>query len=230
MRLPRALVVSLASTLVAWLIACAGAAPALGGIHIEAESVEVDRAAGVARFRARFDSVPDFRTLDEFGRVADSFQYEIDDDWRAPVGLPPEGLDAIVRGDEIHVADALRIRDTGFVTGPDPDPVAGGWGAIITEVPFELNGRELRFEAPLAAIGDDDGYFAYRLFTTEFGLTVDEVESRLLPPGEDPGGGPGPAPIPLPPAAPAALVAAAVLATAWRVAWRVTRRCRICPD
>lgn len=231
MRLSRAQVVTLALSF---------AAPALGGVSIESQSVEVDRDAGVARFFARFDTAPDLWTVDEFGRIADSFQYEVDGDWRAPIGLPPGGLDAIVRGDEIHVADALRIRDTGFVTGPDPDPVAGGWGEIIVEVPFELGGRELRFEAPLAALGDDDGYFAYRLFTTEFGLTVDTVEARLFPPGEGPGEEPGeepgptPNPIPLPPAAAAALVATAVVAAGryarGRARGPARARCRFYPD
>jgi hypothetical protein len=54
---------------------------------------------------------------------------------------------------------------------------------VRDEVPLQWEGNELRFEAPLGALGDDDGYFAYRLFTTEYGLTVSQVESRLLPPG-----------------------------------------------
>lgn len=197
------------------------AAPSLGGIRVESEYVEVDRAASVARFSVRFDASPDFWTTDEFGRAADSFQYEIDDDWRAPLGLPPEGLDAVVRGDEIRVADALRIRAAGMTDEPDPDPVAGGWGAVSAEVPFQLSGSELRFEAPLSALRDGDGYFAYRLFTTEYGLTTSEVESRLIPPD-----GPTPLPIPLPPASSGAAVALIVLAMV-----RLLRiGCRNCPN
>jgi hypothetical protein len=190
-----------------------GEAPALAGVQIVSQGVEVDRAAGVAHFHALFDARPDLWTMDEFGRLKDSFQYEIDDDWRAAPGLPPEGLDSVIRGDEVHVANALRVRDARFGTTPDPDPDAGGWGAVRDEVAMNWNGNELRFAAPLGALGDDDGYFAYRLFTTEYGLTVSEVEARLLPPGEPGPGtdpGPRPAPMPLPPAAAAAALTAAI--------------------
>jgi hypothetical protein len=180
------------------------------GVRIESESAQVDRSAGVVRFTLRFDGRPDFFTVDPLGRVADSFQYEIDGDWRAPMGLPPEGLDAVVRGDEIHAAGALRIRQAGFDAPPDPDPLSGGWGRVLAAVPFNLDGTVLRFEAGLRDIGDDgDGYFAYRVFTTEYGLTTSEVESRLLPPGEEPP--PGPVSVPLPPPLQGAVAAAAMI-------------------
>jgi hypothetical protein len=201
----------------ALIVSLAIAAESLGGVVIVSETARVDAAAGVAAFTVVFDARPDFWTVDEFDRVADSFQYEIDDDWKAPPGLPAEGLDTVVRGDEIRIADALRVRDATFGAEPDPDPSSGGWGQVRAEVPFELDGSELRFSVPLAALGDDDGYFAYRLFTTEYGLTTSEVESRLLPPGVEPIPGPGqePAPIPLPPAAPGAVVTLALLGGAW---------------
>jgi hypothetical protein len=214
MHLPYALPACVAAVVLGWT-GVAGA-----GVVIVSESAEVDRAAGVARFTLRFDGRPDFWTVDALGRVADSFQYEIDGDWRAPLGLPAEGLDAVVRGDEIHAAGDLRIRAAGFDTPPDPDPLAGGWGPVRAAVPFGLNGTTLRFQATLRDIGDDgDGYFGYRVFTTEYGLTTSEVESRLLPPGEGPT--PGPVPVPLPPAARAAAAAAALLAAAC-----VVPRCR----
>ena len=122
---------------------------AVGGIEIVSQSAAVDRGAGVVRFDLTFDETPDFFTADEFGRLADSFQYEIDGDWNAPVGIPPEGLDRVVRGDEIRVAGALRVRDAGFGMTPDPDPDAGGWGGVRAELPFRLDGTRLRFEAPL---------------------------------------------------------------------------------
>jgi hypothetical protein len=204
MRLSLALVLPLAAVL---------SAPLRGAIHIESQSVSVDRSRDVARFAVRFDGVPDFWSMDEFDRLADSFQYEIAPAWNAPLGLPPESLSSVVRGDEIHVANGLRVRDAAFNFAPDDDPDAGGWGRVIATVPFTLTGRELRFEAPLAALGDDDGYFAYRLFTTEYGLTVDELESRLLPPGEDPD--PDPTPIPLPPALPTAALTTLLLMVRW---------------
>lgn len=187
---------------------------AVAGIEIVSESAAVDLDAGVVRFTVNFDERPDFWTVDEFGRVADSFQYEVDGNWGAPIGLPPDGLDAVVRGDEIHVAGGLRVRDATFGVAPDPDPTAGGWGVVRAELPFTLDGTELRFQASLDAIGDDgDGFFAYRVFTTEYGLTTSEVESRLLPPGQEPV--PGPTPVPLPGPVQATFAAVAVLGAGW---------------
>lgn len=194
MRLPSALLVSLSLSLPLCL-----PRPAAAGLHIVAQGVEVDHDAGVAQFTVRFDAEPDFWTLDEFGRVADSFQYEIDENWNVPPGLTPEGIDAVVRGDEIRVADALRIRHAGPTTIPDPDPAAGGWGPVRDEVPYWLDGGELRFNARLSSLGDTDGYFAYRLFTTEYGLTIDSLESWVLPPGEEPPPGEVPPPVEEPP-------------------------------
>jgi hypothetical protein len=209
------------------VLALGGGASVPAGVQILSEGVEVDRAAGVAQFHVRFDARPDLFTMDEFGRLKDSFQYEIDDDWNAPVGLPPEGLDSVIRGDEVHIAHALRVRDARFNTTPDPDPAAGGWGAVRDEVPLQWEGNELRFEAPLGALGDDDGYFAYRLFTTEYGLTVSQVESRLLPPGQpgpNPDPGPRPAPVPLPSSAAAAIAATAALGAVAYARRRLRRR------
>ena len=93
-------------------------------------------------------------------------------------------------------------------------------------MPFDLDGTVLRLEAGLKDIGDDgDGYFAYRVFTTEYGLTTSEVESRLLPPGEGPA--PGPTPVPLPPPLEAAAVAVATLCVAYLLAGRnrIRRAC-----
>jgi hypothetical protein len=182
-------------------LALARSAPA--GIRIVSERAEVDFPTRVATFTVTFDAPPDFLTADEFGRPADSFQYEIDNDWRAPAGLPVEGLDSVIRGDEIFLADALRIRDATIDRDPDPDPAAGGWGRILDEVAFDLSGTTLRFETPLASIGDDgDGGFAYRLFTTEFGATTSAAESRVLP-------------IPLPPAAHGVAATIGLLGGAW---------------
>ena len=164
--------------------------PAAAGLHIVEQVASVDLDGRSATFHARFDSIPDLFTVDEFGRVADSFQYEIDAQGPESPEFPVGPVDAVVRGDEIHIADALRIRAAGDSVEPDPDEAAGGWGPVRATVPFDLEGPELTFEVPLAALGDDDGQFAYRLFTVEFGSTVDEVTGVVgaatplpLPPG-----------------------------------------------
>ena len=157
---------------------------------IVGQSAAVDAQRKRASFALHFDKAPDLYTLDSAGRVADSFQYEIDADGPAPGEFPVNDVDAVVRGDEIHAANALRVRG-GFHDAPDPDPLAGGWGPVRTTVPFDLDGRHLTFEVPLEAFGDGamDGIFSYRVFTTDFGLTTSQVEDSVgaiavpLPPG-----------------------------------------------
>lgn len=181
-------VMSAATAAVGW-----DAAPAEAAVVIVDQSARVDRGRGQVAFTLRLDAAPDFYTLDEFGRVADSFQYEIDGD--GPTGDDPEfpvgDVEAVIRGDEIHVADALRVRSFGPDVEPDPDPIAGGWGPVVATVPFNLDGSVIDFEVPLDALGGAaaDGVFSYRVFTTDFGLTTSKVEATVgvnvipLPPG-----------------------------------------------
>src|SRR4051812_3286482 len=183
----------------ALLLAGVAAGPARAGLRIVEQSVSVDTGTRRASFAARFDAPPDLFTRDEFGRLADSFQYEIDADGPESLELPVGQVEAVVRGDEIFAANALRVRAAGEGVEPDPDPIAGGWGRVRAEVPFNLDGPRLSFEVPLAALGDPDGVFSYRLFPVEFGLTVDQVE----------GVAGAAAALPLPPAAWPALATAA---------------------
>jgi len=168
------------------------AVPSMAGLRIVDQRVDVDPARGLAEFFARFDASPDLFTRDEFGRLADSFQYEIDADGPVAGESPVGSIEAVIRGDEIHVAGALRVRAAGAGVQPDPDPLAGGWGRVRATVPFDLDGPALSFEVPLNALGDTDGHFAYRLFTVEFGMMVDQVEAVA--------GIPNPTAVPLPPA------------------------------
>lgn len=154
------------------------------GVRIVSEGVVVDRAGDSARFWVRLDGPPDFTTTDEFGRRADSFQYELDVDWAGgQASFPFEDVDAVVRGDEFDLDGdgMLPIRAARPGVEPDPDPRSGGWGRVLTSVSLNVDGPELWFEAPLSVLGDDDGNFAYRVYTTEFGGTTSVVESRSIP-------------------------------------------------
>jgi hypothetical protein len=126
-------------------------------------------------FTVEFNQAPDFFTQDSFGRVANAFQYFIYGDRSLPY---PELFDAVIRGEEIHLTgDTLPIRDS---VPHDPDPAAGGWGAIRGAVPFRLDGDVLTFSTPLPLISDHstDGHFDYRLYTVEFGGLTRAVESQ----------------------------------------------------
>ena len=184
--------------------ALAAAAPAAAGVRIASEGVTVDHAAGTARFWLRFDEPPDFETVDELGRPVNSFQYEVDGDWAGGVvSFPFNDTDAVVRGDELDAAGwSLPIRAAGPNVPLDPDPAAGGWGPVVDRVPLNLDDDGLWFDAPLAAICDADGVFAYRVFTTESGGTVSFAESSSVP---------APSPVPLPPGVWPALATVVVL-------------------
>jgi len=165
-------------------------AAARASVVIVSQSAEVDAARERALFTLEFDAVPDFHTVGEFGQQTDAFQYEIDGDGAAEGELTLADIDAVVRGEEIHAVDALRIRAAGPDVEPDPDPLSGGWGPVRATVPFDLHETVLTFVVPLDALGDaaSDGTFSYSLVTTDFGATTSRVFGRAVPIPLPPGG------------------------------------------
>ncbi|MEH2164786.1 MAG: hypothetical protein V7K38_27960 [Nostoc sp.] len=152
------------------LIALSTVQMAQAKLLVTSESAVVNLDAQEALFTINFNRVPDFFTLDQFGRQADSFQYFIEADGEFPIfrGSPfDSNLESIIRGEEIHVAGDVRIRDV-FSVGPS-EPNSAGWGKIRGSVPYSLDGTVLKFSAPLQFIGDSDGLFSYRLELYEFG-------------------------------------------------------------
>jgi hypothetical protein len=128
----------------------------------------------VMHFSVHFSHLPDFTTLDSNGRQQDSFQIFIAFNPATPNPVNPQAVDVLVRGDEIHIARALRIRDARPAAS---DPNGGGWGAIRGTVPFHVstqaNGTAvLTFTAPFSLLGIV-GQFAWALQTTNFGAEVD---------------------------------------------------------
>lgn len=128
-------------------------------------------------FSLHFSHTPNFVTLDSNGRPQDSFQIFIAFNPSTPNPANPASADVIIRGDEIHIAHAIRIRDA---RPPVPDPHAGGWGAIRGTVPYhvrtEPNGTAvLTFSAPFTLLGIT-GQFGWVLETTNFGSQVDQLQ------------------------------------------------------
>ena len=154
-----------------------GASAARGGVSASWESLSVNQAAGSATFTLDFGHTPDFFTTDSAGRPADSFQIEIS---AANSSISSaSSLTTIVRGDEIHYANALVIRDA---TPPLlTDPHAGGWGAIRGTVPYTITGPDLTFTAPLTLLGAPNGQFSYRAFTLAHGVIQNETEAQSVP-------------------------------------------------
>lgn len=128
----------------------------------------------VMHFSLHFSQMPDFTTLDSAGRQQDSFQIFIAFNPATPNPAYPPSVDVLVRGEEIHIAHAVRIRDA---RPPVADPHAGGWGALRGRVPYHVapqaNGTAiLTFSAPFALLGIV-GQFAWALETYNFGAIVD---------------------------------------------------------
>jgi hypothetical protein len=139
-------------------------APMAGPLTIVSTQVQ-----GEIRFEVTFNHAPDLYTLDQDGRVKDSFQWYIGYNPSAN----PETSDmpgAVVRGEEIHVAHALRIRNK---LPSSSDPTGGGWGTVRATVPFEIrfnpNGTAvLSFVASWTELGIS-GAFAWAVDTFYFG-------------------------------------------------------------
>jgi hypothetical protein len=141
-------------------------------LDVVSESVVYCPTTGMVHFALRFDRRPDFRTVDEFGRRHDSFQYFIVGDNTQPF---PQNYDAIIRGDELTLRRGKGVIPIRRSEPSDPDPASGGWGPIRTVVPLRLRGSVVRFSVPLSALSNHttEGLFAYELLTVNFGSTVD---------------------------------------------------------
>ncbi len=150
--------------LIAWL--CCITPRAHGAtIMFLSQTASFDPATDQVTFTIEFNRLPDFFATDSVGRQANSFQYFVLGDLALQY---PAAFDSIVRGEEIHIANSIRIRNA---VPSVSDPAAGGWGAIRDVVPFSLSGSLLSFSAPLASLSDRsvDGRFSYRLEVYSFG-------------------------------------------------------------
>lgn len=150
-------------------------------LMVNSESALVNLDTQSVLFTINFNEVPDFFSVDTFGRQADSFQYFIEADGEFPIfrGSPYYSeLETIIRGEEIHIAGDIRVRNI-FPNGI-AQPNSGGWGSIRGSVPYTLNDTTLNFSVPLQLIGDDDGLFSYRLEWYEFGAIQDFKDNKSV--------------------------------------------------
>jgi len=122
------------------------------------------------QFQTIFNRMPDFSTLDTFGRQADSFQYYIDSNLNDPTPFNSYMVDVLIRGEEIHVGGGgIPIRDAQpFGTGGFD---SGGWGPLVGSVAYSLstlgNGEaKLTFAVPTTLI---NGPFLYGVETYSYG-------------------------------------------------------------
>ena len=136
-------------------------------IKIVHEKVTTSPDSGMSTFVLYFDRAPDFLTTDSAGRQADSFQYFVLGDQSLEY---TDNLASIVRGSEINIYEnTIPIRHPAL---PSDDPRSGGWGEIVAQVPFDLDGRKLSFSVDtslLTSFFDDNGAFYYTIETYRYG-------------------------------------------------------------
>jgi hypothetical protein len=161
---------------VAILVTVAPAARA--DFALVSQDLTLSKKDDVAQFSLTFNQAPDFTTVDSLGRPANSFQVEFDGAIDPATALPTD-LTAVVRGDEIHVADTVRIRAP---TG-DGGANSGGWGPIVGAVPFSLTGSTVSFTVPLEDLGWTGGEWQANVFSLSYGdLTAQQTVSSIPAP------------------------------------------------
>ena len=139
-------------------------------------SVEVNRTGETATFTLEFDHPPNFHA--NGNGQPDAFQYEIDADTaEIGTGIGFNSLDTVIRGGEIWEGNGLPVRDRDGEGGSN----AGGWGPVRALLPFEIEGNSLSFTTGLSAIGDHDGQFRYRVFTTQNGEITGQAVGAVIP-------------------------------------------------
>ncbi|HYO11536.1 MAG TPA: hypothetical protein VER17_21410 [Tepidisphaeraceae bacterium] len=139
-------------------------------------AVTVDKDAGTATFKLTFDEAPDFGVVGD--AQLDAFQYEVDADTTA-LDRPVEwsDIDSVIRGGEIWQGNGIPVRQR----DGDGGEAAGGWGPLRALVPFEIDGNTVTFTTGLSAIGDADGAFRYRVFTTSHGEMTAQAVGAVIP-------------------------------------------------
>ena len=142
------------------------------------QDLTLNRQDDTASFSLTFNQAPDFTTVDADGRPANSFQVEFDGAVDPTTALPDD-LTAVVRGDEIHVADAIRVRAPTGNGGAD----SGGWGPVVATVPFSLTGDTVTFAMPADDLGWTGGAWQANIFSLAYGsLTAQQTVSSIPTP------------------------------------------------
>ena len=156
--------------------AAASAHASVVPFSLVSHSVEVNRTDSTATFKLEFDHPPNFLT--NGSGQSDAFQYEIDADTaEIGTGIGFNSLDTVIRGGEIWEGNGLPIRNRDGEGGSN----SGGWGPVRALLPFEVDGNSLSFTTGLSAIGDHDGQFRYRVFTTQNGEITGQAVGAVIP-------------------------------------------------
>ena len=160
-----------ASTLAALVLASIVPA-ARGEFTLVSQDLTINHQVDSIHFALTFDQIPDFQTIDSDGRPADSFQVEFDGN-----SAMPNDLTAVVRGDEIHLANAIRVRSPSGNGGAG----SGGWGPVVGTVPYSLTGNTVAFTVPGATLGWTGGAWAASTFSLQNGSLTAQQTATSVP-------------------------------------------------
>ncbi len=154
-----------------------GSSVARAEFMLVSQNLSIDNADHTADFNLTFNQPPDFKTLDSAGRPADSFQIDFAGKYPVPGESFPRDLTSIVRGDEIHLADTLRIRSATGIGGAD----SGGWGPVVTTVPFSLVGDTVSFSVPSKDLGWSGRGYQYHAFSLQYDRLTASQAVTMVP-------------------------------------------------
>jgi hypothetical protein len=158
-------------------------APAVGQpLKVVGSSVRFDNAAQVVNFEIEFNHKPDFFTLDAGGRQLDSWQISVDTmpGYNGFGGTSPYPWETIIRGEEIHVEDNIRVRN--HILGPSNEPGSGGWGPIAGAVDYTLVDKKQKFSIPYDVLNTQAGTFRFEIDTYMYGeMQPDAVKGSSIP-------------------------------------------------
>ncbi len=159
------------------LTVVAAAPAAKADFTLVSQNLTINRHDNIADFSLTFNQAPDFGNLDSLGRPNNSFQYNFDGDFQPESTNPTHDWTAIIRGDEIHFGDGIRIRQADGDGGSN----SGGWGPVITSVPMHLIGNNVSFSVPTADLGYTGGSYRYDVFSLHHGSQTGDQNVTVVP-------------------------------------------------
>jgi hypothetical protein len=130
---------------------------------ITSYSTLFDNSTGVVTFTIRFSVKPNFTTADEFNRQADSFQILVPDE-------------TVIRGEEIHCSGDIPVRR---VSPEVTDACSGGWGRVVTSVPYALHGKKLTFEVAHGFLSFHESTIPYTIESYVYGAQTFHAENTI---------------------------------------------------
>jgi hypothetical protein len=176
-------------SLVAVVLLVLPARPVLADFELVSSDLTVNKSAGLIDFSLTFNQAPVFGNVGP-GRVpAESFQVNF-------VGNPVLGsspardtdLTAVIRGDEIHIGNDVRVRQPTGNGGLD----SGGWGPVTAAVPYNLSNNTVSFSIPATALGWTGGQYSASIYSLNYGTLTAAQTVQLIPtPSGAIGGGVG---------------------------------------